>query len=165
VNFSYWWNNQGQDSNPRQFPYSGLTPGSQQTIDLSVTAPTTPGTYYLTFDNVNELFCWFRNNEGTCGPGNITYTSANITVNAPPTFNVTKTNVICFDEGNGTLTITVSGGTGPYDYRYKIDGGSFGDWIDFTDDDNDNVEVVSNLGPGTYTVEVQDDLGCPGTCE
>lgn len=73
VNLSWWGSWQGgQDSNPRILPFSNLAAGSDQTIPLSITAPTTPGTYTVNVDLVRDAVCWFRSNGGgtSCGPGN-----------------------------------------------------------------------------------------------
>jgi hypothetical protein len=47
------------------------------------------GNYYLAFDLVNEGSCWFANNTGTCGPGNIVFYSAVQTVSTVPTLSCT----------------------------------------------------------------------------
>lgn len=238
INFSYWWSNQGQDSNPRLNPFSGLAPGQQQTVSMSVTAPATSGSYFLTFDLVNELNCWFRNNDNLCGPGNITYSSGTITVitapspptasgtsvcsgltatlsasgagagegykwydqssggnllttgssyvtpaltagttyyvrkynttslcesastavtvtvNSLPSFSVTKTDLTCFNAGNGTITISASGGSGGY--QFSIDKGS--GWEAWQSN-----PVFGSLGSGTYQLKIKDSNGCVQT--
>ena len=57
----------------------------------------------------------------------------------------THTNVTCFDGQNGTIDLTVSGGTAPYSFAW-----------------NDNVasEDRTDLRAGTYTVTVTDANGC-----
>src|SRR5690606_15079914 len=68
VNFSWWGSWQagglagGQDLNLRLLPFSGLTPGSSQTVSFEVTAPATPGNYTIRVDLVRAAVCWFRNN-------------------------------------------------------------------------------------------------------
>lgn len=62
---------------------NGLAPGATQTYNLTVTAPAA-GVNNLTFDVVNEGNCWFGNNNGSCGPGNVVYVSPNITINPLP---------------------------------------------------------------------------------
>jgi len=85
------WTNSGPDvnigatwSNNVTYPWrvnaNDLAPGQSQTYDLTVTAPATPGAYTLQFDVVKETDCWFGNNNGSCGPGNAVYTSADQTV-------------------------------------------------------------------------------------
>ncbi len=48
---------------------------------------------------------------------------------------------------NGTIEVTASGGTAPYEYR--VGAGSFSD-----------VPTFNNLAPGNYSVAVRDDAGC-----
>jgi hypothetical protein len=91
VNFSWWGSWQaGQDANPRMFPYSNLTMGNSQVITFSVTAPMAPGAYTINADNVRDGFCWFRNNNGVCGPGN---TAFSFPINVTPTAISTTANV------------------------------------------------------------------------
>ncbi len=86
--------------------------------------------------------------------GNGCTTTANETVGALPgavTLTLDSTNITCNGDDDGTITTVVSGGTGPFDYT--LNGGS----------PVNNVPgntTFSNLTPGTYTVEVTDDLGC-----
>ncbi|MFO7658808.1 MAG: hypothetical protein R6W78_17240, partial [Bacteroidales bacterium] len=61
---------------------NGLAPGASQTYYLTITAPATSGSENLTFDVVNELDCWFGNNNGSCGPGNTVYTSPALNITA-----------------------------------------------------------------------------------
>ena len=58
--------------------------------------------------------------------------------------------VTCFSELDGSVSVQVTGGTPSYSYDWNIDG--VGDF-----DDNPN---LSNLGSGTYTLEVIDANGC-----
>lgn len=109
VNFSWWgsWQS-GQDANPRILPFTGLAPNQSQTITFPITVPTTPGTYNITVDLVQDGVCWFRNNTGSCGPGNVTY-SIPITVVAHSTAptSISGNSTIC--QGNST-TLTSQGG-------------------------------------------------------
>ncbi len=75
-----------------------------------------------------------------------------ITVLAAPAADFTSTNISCFNEGNGSITITASGGTPPY--TYSIDNGvsyPYSGPSPFT---------ISNLNPGLYHVRVRDANGC-----
>jgi hypothetical protein len=60
---------------------------------------------------------------------------------------VSSTDATCQNSGDGAATAAGSGGTTPYDYLW-MPGGS-------------TTATVTNLEPGTYTVEVSDYLGCP----
>lgn len=65
-----------------------LAPGATQTYTFSVTAPAA-GNDNLTFDVVREGCFWFANNSTACGstagPGNVTFSSPALTINALPT--------------------------------------------------------------------------------
>ncbi len=61
---------------------------------------------------------------------------------------VTSTNISCFGELDGSITIEAIGGTLPY--RYSINSG-----VDFT---NDNIRT--GLDVGSYGIVVRDDNGC-----
>src|SRR5207249_4702095 len=61
-----------------------------------------------------------------------------------------QTNVACFGNSTGSVTVAGSGGTAPY--TYAIDGVTFG-----------NSGTFNNLAPGSYTVTVKDANGCTTT--
>jgi gliding motility-associated-like protein len=62
---------------------------------------------------------------------------------------IASSDITCFGDNNGTITITnVSGGDG--NFMYSIDGG-----VTFSSN-----TTFSDLGPGTYNVVVQDGQGC-----
>lgn len=110
INFSYWWSNQGQDTNPRLTPFSNLAPGQSQTITVPVTA-TTAGTHTLNFDLVYEGNSWFRDNGGAIpvGPGNVIFTSPNIVINVLPSAPLaTSPQNFC---GTGTVANLTATGT------------------------------------------------------
>ncbi|MCS6906086.1 MAG: fibronectin type III domain-containing protein, partial [Bacteroidia bacterium] len=67
-----------------------------------------------------------------------------------PDINVTKTDAT--DTRGGSITITVSGGTSPY--QYSIDGGET-----FTSSPN-NIFTFDNLPPGIYSINVKDGNNC-----
>jgi hypothetical protein len=58
------------------------------------------------------------------------------------------TNVSCFGGSNGTINLTVTGGTAPYTF----------DWAHIPG--TNNIENLSNLTAGTYSVIVTDANGC-----
>ena len=56
-----------------------------------------------------------------------------------------KTDIACFDDGNGSIDLTVSGGTTPYTFN----------WANF-----ESTEDLSGLSGGVYNVTVLDDNNC-----
>ncbi|MGP8215651.1 MAG: PKD domain-containing protein [Bacteroidia bacterium] len=65
------------------------------------------------------------------------------------TISTASTNVTCYNDNNGTATVTVTSGTGPFTYSWAPSGG--------------NAATASNLAPGTYTATVTNSLGCSVT--
>lgn len=78
--------------------------------------------------------------------------SSSLTISEPSVLSavVTKTDVLCNGEATGELTVTVSGGTGPY--QYSIDGINF-----------QSSNVFTSLPAGSYTIEVHDASNCSVT--
>jgi hypothetical protein len=60
----------------------------------------------------------------------------------PITIAVSKTSVSCFGGSDGSISLTVSGGTSPYTYAWSANAGSA------------TTDAVSGLSAGTYTVTV-----------
>jgi hypothetical protein len=90
----------------------------------------------------------------TAGIYTVTVTDANgcklsqtINITQPPVLNAiaTKTDINCFGNNNGTASVTASGGTAPYTYRWS---------------NNATTSNLTNLAPGTYTVTVTDANFC-----
>ena len=73
-----------------------------------------------------------------------------ITDPTPVTFNATPTDPSCNGGADGKITIAASGGSGTYTYS-KDNGANFQTSAEF-----------SGLGPGSFTIVVNDDNGCPG---
>jgi len=117
-----------------------------QNVDISVTKNElshtfTPkaGTYKVTVTDANG--CEKETNNIT-----LTQPNAGITIS-----DSTVTNVICFNQGNGEIDITVEGGTPNYTYQWTKD-----------DDNNfsENTQDLTNLSPGIYNVRITDNSGC-----
>lgn len=67
---------------------------------------------------------------------------------------VDLTPITCPGEADATIDITINGGNFPYDFDWSGPGG-------FTV----NTEDIGPIGPGTYTLELSDNLGCIQTAE
>ncbi|MDG2450299.1 MAG: hypothetical protein P8M34_11695, partial [Saprospiraceae bacterium] len=65
----------------------------------------------------------------------------------PPTLSSIQNNSSC-EESNGSINLTINGGTGPFTY----------DWAHIVG--SDNVQNVSDLSAGSYSVTVSDANGC-----
>lgn len=80
-----------------------LAPGATQTYYFTMTAPMTTGANNLRFDVVVEGSCWFGNNNGSCGPGNIVYVSPGLNISSLiiNTVNATATQLVQKIVGTG----------------------------------------------------------------
>ena len=115
-------------------PYTYLwTPGNIATEDLSNLSA---GTYNLTFSDDNG--CSFN---------------ASFTITSAPTLVVSEThnNISCNGENDGSINVSVSGGTPGFTYLWQPNG--------------ETTQDLSNLGPGTYEVVVLDAAGCSDSVE
>jgi len=92
------------------------------------------GTYTVTITDVNGC--------------TVTQT-ASITQVATMSLGGSSTNSDCFNSNNGSATVTVTGGNGPYTYQWSPAGG--------------NNANASNLSAGSYTCLVTDANGCTAT--
>jgi hypothetical protein len=99
----------------------------------TTTAP--PGTYPLSFTGTTTT------NSGTNPFLELAFT---FYVVAPAlSGTTTATNITCYGDGNGSLTVNATGGTPPY--QYELNGEGY---------QSDN--VFSNLAPGNYTITIMD---------
>lgn len=91
------------------------------------------------------------------GPGCTTSEDTKVTwtVNALPTFSISKTDITCFDANNGTITIKASGGSGGY--QYSLTGDAYtGAYV--------SGNVFTGLKPNIqYTIKVKDSNQCEQT--
>ncbi len=131
---------------------NGTCAGSNNgSIDLTVVGGSAPYTYSwntgATTEDVNSL-----------APGNYSVSvtdavgcikSIGFTISEPSPISVAETlsNVSCNGAGDGTINLTVGGGTAPYTYAWADDGS-------ITSKDR------AGLGPGNYTITVTDASGC-----
>jgi gliding motility-associated-like protein len=114
-------------------PIGFVNPGTEDLIGV----PT--GTYTL---NVIDA--------ASCTAGPVAFTVDEPIM--PLTISGTSTNILCFGANNGSIDITVSGGTLPYNYNWSNGVTQFSASQD-----------VNGLAVGTFTVQVSDANGCSAT--
>jgi gliding motility-associated-like protein len=98
-----------------------------------------PGIYAVTVSDANN-----------CGPKTVTFT-----ITEPPILAITlasQTNILCFGQATGAITVTIVGGTAPYLYAWTGPNG-------FTS----SSQNLTNVFAGTYNLVVTDNLGCTKT--
>lgn len=79
--------------------------------------------------------------------------SVNYTVTEPTALQITidsETDITCFGSANGSISTSVTGGTGSYTYTWTLNSAPY---IASTDD-------ITNLSPGTYILSVTDVNNC-----
>ncbi len=140
--------------------------GSNGTATVNVGLGTAPYSYEwstgATFYNINATSNTISGLSS--GPYTVTVTDAggcpaivNITVpNTVTNLNTTDntTPSLCASN-NGTATVTVTNGTGPFDYLWSTTAS--------TNNSASNSNTITNLSPGTVTVTITDANGCTGT--
>lgn len=131
---------------------AGCAGGATGAIDLTVAGGTGPFTYSWSNGAATEDISAL-----TFGNYTITVTDANgcmagktISVNEDNTFSLsaTKVDLDCNGDSNGSIDLTVAGGTAPFDYIW---------------DNGETTEDISGLAAGTYNISVEDALGCNST--
>lgn len=121
-----------------------LNPGAIQVNNTGIFTGLTAGTYTVDVDDING-----------CGP----VTSNSITIEEPIQINIEETlttNVSCFGLSDGTVDITVSGGTITSDYNYNWSTANGSGLV------NGNADQ-SGLSAGTYNLTVTDNNSCSET--
>jgi gliding motility-associated-like protein len=119
LNYTFAWTKDG-------IPYAG-------TEDLSNLSP---GTYVVTVSDANH-----------CGPK-----TASFTISQPPILSVnlvSKTDILCFGQSTGVITVNVVGGTAPYTYAWSGPNGF-----------SSSNQNLTNVLAGTYQLLVTDNSGC-----
>ncbi|MDA9555230.1 Ig-like domain-containing protein, partial [Pelobium sp.] len=119
-------------------------------IDISVSGGTAPYTYAWSNGFISEdlsnlssgiYSVSIKDANGCIASKSITITQPT----APLSITEIHQNVKCYGDANGSIDISVSGGTAPYTYNWS---------------NGKNTEDVINLTLGTYTVNVIDAKGC-----
>ena len=95
----------------------------------------TSGDYSVTVTDVN----------GCTGVGNVT-----VNISQPPSVTIDKIDILCFEDNNGKATAVISGGVAPLIYQWS---------------NGSTNNMITNLGPGDYSVTVTDAKGCSDTAE
>lgn len=89
----------------------------------------------------------------TDNSGNIDSCTTTITIQSSGGLVITEDNVTdatCFGDADGSINVTVTGGSTPYTYDWDNDGTG----------DNDDTEDLMGLSAGTYNLTVTDNSGC-----
>lgn len=116
----------GEDYSYQWYNGSDLT----KVIGTEATLTALVGTYRLVVTDSN---------------GNTTYKEQELTENPPLAITFTKTEVTCYNGNDGSIDISVTGGTGVYIYEWS---------------NGEKIEDVTALPEGVYTVSVKDENGC-----
>ena len=115
------------------YTYSWTGPDGFTSPDKDITG-LAPGEYNLSITDANSCIA--------------SYTPmATITEPDPLQMSLAKTDVVCNGQGNGTITVTASGGTPPY--QYSRNGITY-----------QASNIFNNLSKNTYTVYVRDNNSC-----
>lgn len=116
-------------------PYTYLWSASAGSQTTATATNLAPGTHSVTVTDAN----------GCAAVG-----MATITQSGAPTAVISGSSPSACASNTGSATVSASGGTGPYTYKWSNPGMS-------------TTATVSNLGAGTYTVTVTDVAGCTAT--
>ena len=148
-----------QISEPAQLTLSGTITDvpcaydATGSIDLTVQGGTTPYTYSwsngLTSEDVSNLSGGEYTITVTDNNGCIATKKFNVHEPLPLLLSLSGTDVTCYDGTDGSINATVLGGTSPYSYNWSGTGS-------YTATSED----ISNVGAGTYILEVTDANGC-----
>ncbi len=123
--------------------------GNDGSINITATGGAAPYTYSwsngATTEDLNNLSAGTYTVTVTDGAGRTT--SESFTISQPSAISISgsKTNVKCYGESNGSITLNVCNGSSPYSYSWS---------------DGSTSKNRSNLGAGTYVVTVTDANGC-----
>jgi hypothetical protein len=130
---------------------------STGTITLTVTGGTAPYTYLwadgATTKDRTGLAAGTYSVNVTDATGCVSATTATITQPAGIVLDNVKTDVACFGGLTGSINLSVSGGSAPYNYVWTRNSIPF----------SGNIQDQSSIGAGTYQVTVTDANNCTAT--
>jgi len=138
-------------------------PGADGSFQASVTGAQGTVTYTLTPGNISNTTGLFENltaglytvtaedSQGCIDDEQFTIQSPNAIIVDP----IVDSSVTCFEDTDGSITVVASGGQGPGTYLYTL---TFPDGV--TTSGPQTINMFNNLGAGTYTVTVSDNLNC-----
>jgi len=128
---------------------NGAATGS---VNLTVTGGVSPYTYAwsngATTQDIGDLLAGTYTVTVTDANGCVKTTSATIAENTTLALSGTSTPVSCFGGNNGTIDLTVSGGTPGYTYLWS---------------NGATIQDITGLAAGAYTLIVTDNVGCSKT--
>ena len=127
--------------------------GSDGNVNITASGGTPNYSYLWNFGQISEDLNNVQSNtyQVTVTDANLCTTSGSIFVNQPASAlnaSISKTNVSCFGLSNGSINLSVSGGTPNYFYAWSH---------------GFSTEDVNNLASANYTVTVSDNNGCTTT--
>jgi len=131
------------------------------TVDISISGGQAPYQYDWNIDGTGDLDDPQDLTNGVAGVFSVTVVDANnctdfITgvINGPPGMILTANANDATIAGNGSINLTVNGGSGPFTYDWDNDG---------VGDNNDTEDLSGLTGNTSYTVIVTDANGCSST--
>ncbi|WP_298542742.1 T9SS type B sorting domain-containing protein [uncultured Aquimarina sp.] len=141
-------------------------PGADGSFQASVTGAQGAVTYTLTPGAITNTTGLFENltaglytvtaedSQGCTDDEQFTIQAPNAIIVDP----IADSSVTCFEDTDGSITVVASGGQGPGTYLYTL---TFPDGV--TTSGPQSIAVFNNLGAGTYTITVSDNLNCTAT--
>lgn len=148
---------------PIDITLTGPTGGTSTTLTISCTPPLGSHSCSVTFSNlVAGDYSVSAKDQGTCTIDPFTITLEGQSTPLKLTFDAQTP--LCSNGNNCSSTVTLENGIPPYDYEWNTVPSS-GTPVQVTNNSPSNINTVSNLGTGTYSVTVIDGAGCRATGE
>jgi len=127
----------------------GCNGGNSGNIDLTVIGGTQPYHYLWntgdTLQDIDSLVAGVYNVTVTDSVGCVATLTVTLTEATKLALTSTHTNASCNGNNDGSINLTVTGGTKPYHYAWST---------------GDTIEDINKLVAGLYTVTVTDSIGC-----